>query len=256
MNLEKLPNPRMIEKTGHKFSAGFTLMELLLVVALFALLALILLPTIGGVLQRGKSAQCLANLRGIGIALGSYIYDSDVSPRKRSQEIYSFLGGSVPGEDTWSNLLVARGYIQDKKTLRCPSVVPATPITAANWFYETYGLNMVTQPGVSIGENFSLGGFSGGIYRLPLSRVVSPARLIIVADSRAEALSANKHEVQRFRLLAGRGADAISLRHHGKANILFLDSHIEALSGNEIENLRGNPYAGVPYYDEVGAYHP
>ncbi|HTH49182.1 MAG TPA: type II secretion system protein [Candidatus Limnocylindria bacterium] len=52
---------------------AFTLIELLLVMAVIAVLAGLLLPTLGGVTERGRSTACLSNLRQIGIGLRLYL---------------------------------------------------------------------------------------------------------------------------------------------------------------------------------------
>ena len=56
---------------------AFTLIELLVVIAIIAILAAIASPAIGPVIERGRSAKCVGNLRQIGVAVQSYVADND-----------------------------------------------------------------------------------------------------------------------------------------------------------------------------------
>jgi len=59
-------------------AAGFTMIELLVVVAIIALLVGILLPTVGRCRELSRRAVCLTNLKHIGTAAMSYAADSNM----------------------------------------------------------------------------------------------------------------------------------------------------------------------------------
>jgi prepilin-type N-terminal cleavage/methylation domain-containing protein len=54
---------------------GFTLVELLVVIAVIAILAGLVLPALGRAKESGRSSACLSNLHQIGIALQLYVSD-------------------------------------------------------------------------------------------------------------------------------------------------------------------------------------
>ena len=63
--------PMVLERSD----CGFTLTELLVVLAIVALLAATLLPALAGTKRNSKRAQCLANLRQIGVGCSVYAND-------------------------------------------------------------------------------------------------------------------------------------------------------------------------------------
>src|SRR5215469_3777883 len=60
---------------------AFTLIELLVVIAIIAILAAILLPVLSSAQERGKRAQCINNLKQVGVACTMYAQENnDIFP--------------------------------------------------------------------------------------------------------------------------------------------------------------------------------
>ncbi|MCK4624759.1 MAG: type II secretion system protein, partial [Phycisphaerae bacterium] len=56
---------------------GFTLVELLVVVAIIALLVSILLPSLGRAKEHTRTALCMSNLKGLGLSFAVYTTENN-----------------------------------------------------------------------------------------------------------------------------------------------------------------------------------
>jgi len=115
---------------------AFTLIELLVVVAIIALLAALSAPEFGRIIDRSQSTACMSNLRGLGVALNSYLadnngrfphinnpppYDVYDSPEPATTGEEKDDGSPVEGDIEAVTLLEAFGpYGISAQTLKCP----------------------------------------------------------------------------------------------------------------------------------------
>ena len=90
---------------------GFTLVELLVVVAIIALLVSILLPTLGKAKEQARTVMCMSNIRGLGLSFTFYTDENDDwLPAGASSSI---------DEYTWDSIL--QPYYDVYGLLHCPS---------------------------------------------------------------------------------------------------------------------------------------
>jgi prepilin-type N-terminal cleavage/methylation domain-containing protein/prepilin-type processing-associated H-X9-DG protein len=69
--------PKCLEKACRREKEGFTLVELLVVIAIIALLAALLLPVLGRSKESAKSAKCINNLRQFSLSAHMYWEDNN-----------------------------------------------------------------------------------------------------------------------------------------------------------------------------------
>ncbi len=75
-----MPKSLSLPRPARKRARGFTLVELLVVVAVIALLIGLLLPALGKARESGREIKCAANIRNIGQAAEMYVASSEVYP--------------------------------------------------------------------------------------------------------------------------------------------------------------------------------
>lgn len=253
-----MPPVETASQTGRPMRAGFTLIELMIVVAIIAILISILLPALGAARDQAKAVKCLANLKRIGFAGIMYVNDNGVYPPMRLKEVrgqtYVNVYGRTKPRWQWffdhgiGPVINPTPYggmpFGDSQTttltnnyFSCPSLTGEFARDIRNG---AYGYNH-QYLGDSRTEN-------GRFPNFPVreSRITHAAATVLVADSRGGALGHGKHSYSLdpprlatevgathhgpnpSKPLEGLGHSPAESRHRGKANVAFTDGHAEA----------------------------
>lgn len=227
----------------------FTLVEMLVVIAVIATLAAMLMPLLQKSIETGQSVFCKSNLRQVGIA--TYVY-SDVYGGTLPPYRFIFIdcNGSVQPRGFASGLAAcinlpnssqALAYISTTSMdssgnlpgftnrnistiFRCPSDPYPDPSLMRN-YPSSYGINALVAT--------DMNNITSRPWR-KAGAVRNPSTLAFIADTNGLFLSNGTRSHEYF-------SNAIlpSERHSAKGNILFVDCHVETI---EPDILPTNPY--------------
>ena len=222
---------------------AFTLVELLAVIAIIGVLAAIVLAVLGRVRESARTTQCISNLRQLGVATGLYASDNQgeipyanyyqEANTRTADKLAPYVNVSFP-----NNTVLTASMIPPLDPFRCPSA--PYPAKAGNKSH--YGKNFFINSQKGYDTDHRRVGYR-------LIHIDQPARYYYMADAVGSSLeSAASWQIGSTGSNAGElpvSKLGIELRHSGKANILFLDFHVESLSARQIGNWSWN-YPGTP----------
>lgn len=237
---------------------AFTLVELLVIIAVISILAALLLPVLSAAKAKARRTTCLNNLRQINHGLRMYCADSnEASPKP---------GSSMFGTPAWNNYrrlmasyvgLNGQSSAQDK-LFACPS----------DTFYFDLIPNGVGKPGTlyvsaSLHDqpdfDFSSYGFNGGRMTIfgtntpgiggrKLSSIKNPAKTVLVAEV-AAFCPYSWHQPKPY------SPDKLPMFNNAKAMAGFVDGHVNYLDMYWNTNpIRGGVYQMGMNYDPPAGY--
>jgi len=198
---------------------GFTLIELLVVIGIVTLLMGILLPAINRARDAAKQAQCGANLRSVGQAIGAYLNDNNAfyPPMASLPTKESLLHPTNPRPPMCD---VLAPYVSNQKDVfRCPSdriYEPGeTPPAGVTTWFEWQGSSYEPRMGLSLVD-------ANG-YWLLSKEGHDRQQLESLLGSTSKIMLGNDYE--GFHGRSGSGGDGVTMT-------LFADFHVEALAGS------------------------
>jgi prepilin-type N-terminal cleavage/methylation domain-containing protein/prepilin-type processing-associated H-X9-DG protein len=204
-------------------SAGFTLVELLVVMLIVVVLAVISTGFIRSGIARAESAKAMSNLRQCGVILLTKALE-------KNNRLSLFSGGASGGFDqraynivrdylgnsqgTWNNQLQNRSDIMHWNPKKTPP---------SNFHWDCYAVNFTDVERLGVRwqiDNGRQDGSNGRVLSIP--SVQRPEDYPILLDSS----TASGREIFRVGIV---GTELPGLRNQGKANAFFLDGSAKSL---------------------------
>jgi prepilin-type N-terminal cleavage/methylation domain-containing protein/prepilin-type processing-associated H-X9-DG protein len=226
---------------------GFTLVELLVAIAVIGILASILLPALTGAKEKGRGIVCLSNLRQVGIALQIYSGDNEdalpynmgaegirrtVQEQKYLNWVNNVMTWELDSDNTNLFLLTAGGlgpYLRHGPTMfRCPSDDVLSRVQRnAGWDQRVRSISMNAMLG-NAGEFLSgtVNTNNPGYQQyFRMSQVSNPAEIFAFVEEHPDSIN-DGYFINRFD--THEWIDLPASYHGQVGNFAFVDGHAEA----------------------------
>lgn len=199
---------------------AFTLIELLITIAIIAILAAMLLPTLSRARDTAKRISCVNNLKQLGASFMMYVDASE-----------AYFPPYYSVDHTWSKTLNFSDVLPSWSILMCPSknnhhtkVYFQNKVGKSESSYPDYGYNHM-----HIGSSIRYG---NGNVPAKINQIKKPSETILAADV---YLSYNPPSPTGYYVMldtyssVGSGwYGLVDARHNGSANVLWIDAHVSS----------------------------
>ena len=211
----------------------FTLIELLICIAIIAILASLLLPALNKARQRGKTAACNNNLKTMNQLILLYASDYRES-----------VPASGLGVENYAGALMRGGYLRtgNRYVALCPESDLATAENLASTYFirnNCYGLNYLgswrngdlsgsiktTAPGMTTNDTL-----------LNFKQLRSPSRFVLLIDSKRKGVMNNGPKAVFFGGDVGTwGANPWIIHNRNSVSTAYGDGHVKMASQTQLK---------------------
>lgn len=242
---------------------GFTLIEILVVLAVVALLMAVLLPSLNLARAQARSGACKSNLHQLGVGMTMYLHQWNVYPGHQYRMLdaadtrirwYNLMARALaghrvqgcpatPGWEVGRNNSYGYNY-KYLGSLRDNAVGPKKPL-------ENYPVKSLRSPGRTI----AFGDTDGTGWTKPYVRGVNDKDMFgnhgyildptYIPEYSMHSYSGGEHEPYAWK----KYRTYISVRHSGGSNLCFADGHVEMLQPAQV-------YRDNRYWNGLGAEDP
>ncbi|HEY1790473.1 MAG TPA: prepilin-type N-terminal cleavage/methylation domain-containing protein [Verrucomicrobiae bacterium] len=256
-NKDRKPGPHSPGSIREWSERGFTLIELLVVIAIIAILAAMLLPVLSSAQERGKRAQCMNNLKEVGMACIMYAQENNDTFLPAT--LNSGWGLNNPIEMN-SNMLVQAyniGFNTNSASTAAGSLAPSIwtcserPTLPAEQTAPVWALGYQYYGGITLW--YPNGGATGVKAASPIKTTTSKAQWMLAADLVLYfATTSGAKAWGDPQATADSGFVSLPVHHHGNSpaggNELFADGSVSWIRANQMYCFYGTSAAGGRYF--------
>ena len=199
---------------------AFTLIEMLVVIAIIAILASLLFPALRSALERGRRTACRNNIRQIGLAMIQYAADHKGWYPAVEEKAVTVRQNEWPITKHVTNMN-ARGYLTDPKIWVCSSDRVDGPCD-----------DQVVFPAKAFDEQFN------NFWNVSYMYVSGYSDRSLETPTTSPVLADESNDIENGTATPGKMPRIDADDNHGAnfRNVLFLDNHAAGMEGNNIAN--------------------
>jgi len=212
---------------------GFTLVEMLVVIAIIAVLAAIAFPGYKSMLESSRATQCTANLREIFTGIQGYVQENNgqYPPSRKTGGNPEFWFAAIG-----PYLSEGRRFDQSKvKSGPWPQNIPFACPSCTNHGWGGAGIDVGIN-GYQVGATVNTNNLTTA---LRIAKASALSTTLLVADAAGAGGGGAWQIGWRIRSnarFAPDAKDAIATRHKGRANVLYFDGHVGQVSAEQLKD--------------------